>query len=63
MEHQHLICRACGKVVEFESPQIRKLVDKVQCEHGFIVTRAELYLEGYCQQCRDGGDGYQDRGG
>ena len=53
VEHQHLVCRNCGKVIEFESPLINKLVDKVQREHDFKVTRAELYLEGYCQQCRE----------
>jgi len=51
-EHQHLLCRGCGKVIEFESPLIHKLVDKVEREHGFNVTKAELYLEGYCQRCR-----------
>ena len=52
-EHQHLVCQGCGKVIEFESPLIRKLVDKVQHEHGFNVTKAELYLEGYCEQCEE----------
>lgn len=52
-EHQHLVCRSCGKVIDFESPLIGELVDKVQREHDFDITRAELCLEGYCQQCRD----------
>jgi Fur family transcriptional regulator, ferric uptake regulator len=52
-EHQHLVCRGCGKVIEFESPIIRELVDKVEREHGFNVTKAELYLEGYCEQCKE----------
>lgn len=53
VEHQHLVCRSCGKVIDFESPLIGELVDKVQHEHDFDITRAELCLEGYCQQCRD----------
>jgi len=52
-EHQHLVCRGCGKIIEFESPLIRELVDKVQREHSFNVTKAELYLEGYCEQCKE----------
>jgi Fur family ferric uptake transcriptional regulator len=52
-EHQYLVCRGCGKIVDFESPLIRKLVDKVQHNHRFIVTKAELYLEGYCEQCKE----------
>jgi len=52
-EHQHLVCNCCGKIIEIESPLIRKLVDKVQNEHGFNVTKVEFYLEGYCDQCSD----------
>ncbi len=52
-EHQHLVCRGCGKVIDFESPLVSKLVDEVQHEHDFNVTRAELCLEGYCQQCKE----------
>jgi Fur family ferric uptake transcriptional regulator len=51
-EHQHMVCRGCGKVIEFESPLISQVVDKMQRQHGFDVTRTEFYLEGYCQQCR-----------
>lgn len=50
-EHQHLVCQGCGKVIEFESPLIRKLVQIVRAEHGFNVTKAELYLKGYCSEC------------
>jgi len=50
-EHQHLVCKGCGAVIEFESSLIRELVNKVQYEHSFNVTKAELYLEGYCKQC------------
>ena len=53
VEHQHLVCRSCGKVIDFESPLIGELVDKVQREYDLDITRAELCLEGYCQQCRD----------
>ncbi len=52
-EHQHLVCKGCGAVIEFKSSLIHKLVDKVQSEHGFNVTKAELYLEGYCKECRE----------
>jgi Fur family ferric uptake transcriptional regulator len=50
-EHQHLVCQGCGKVIEFESPLVRKLMDIVQEKYGFKATKAELYLEGCCQEC------------
>jgi Fur family ferric uptake transcriptional regulator len=52
-EHQHLICQGCGKVIEFQNPYFRKLIKAVQREHGFNVTNAELYLEGYCPECEE----------
>jgi Fur family ferric uptake transcriptional regulator len=50
-DHQHLVCRSCGKVIEFESPLLSKLVEKLQSDHEFNLTKIELYVEGYCKQC------------
>jgi len=55
-EHQHLFCQGCGKVIEFESPLIRELMNTVKSKFGFNVSKAELYLEGYCQQCEGEGE-------
>jgi len=52
-EHQHLVCEACGQVIEFESPLIRKLVAEVQRKNNFFVTKVELYLEGQCHKCKE----------
>jgi len=52
-EHQHLVCRGCSKVLEFQNPHFQKLIEAVRQEHGFKVTKAELYLEGYCPECEE----------
>ena len=52
-EHQHLVCEACGQVIEFESLLIRKLVAEVQRKNNFYATKVELYLEGHCHKCKD----------
>jgi Fe2+ or Zn2+ uptake regulation protein len=52
-EHQHLVCQGCGKVIEFQNPYFQKLIKAVRREHGFKVTKAELYLEGYCPECEE----------
>ena len=52
-EHYHLVCTTCGKVAEFESPAVSRLVDEVQRNSGFAVTRAVLHLQGYCPECKD----------
>lgn len=51
--HQHLICQGCGKILEFQSPHFEKLIETVKQEYGFLVTKAELYLEGSCEECKD----------
>ena len=52
-EHQHLVCEACGQVIEFESPLLRKLVAEVQRKSNFSVTKVEVYLKGYCHKCKE----------
>jgi Fur family ferric uptake transcriptional regulator len=52
-EHQHLVCRGCGKVIEFQNPHFQKLIKAVRREHRFNITKAELYLEGYCPECEE----------
>jgi Fur family ferric uptake transcriptional regulator len=54
-EHQHLVCHGCGKVIEFDNPLVGKLIKAVKREHSFNVTKAELYLEGYCPECEEKG--------
>ncbi len=50
-EHQHFVCRDCGKIIEFQNPLIEQLIGTIQAEQGFSVTKAEFYLEGYCREC------------
>jgi len=51
LEHMHLVCQCCGKIIEFENSLVRKLVEVVRREHHFNVTKVDLYLEGYCAKC------------
>jgi len=49
--HYHFTCRTCGKVVEFEAPQVlgavRRLCGKMQLK----VVEVHLLLSGYCSHC------------
>ncbi len=51
-EHQHLVCRGCGEIIEFESSLVGKLVEEVQRKNGFSVAKVELCIEGYCLKCK-----------
>lgn len=51
-DHYHLVCLNCGKIVEFDSPLIKKAADGVQKEKGFDITSVQLKMEGYCPECK-----------
>lgn len=54
-EHQHFVCQRCGRVMEFDSPLVDRLVAAVQKSHRVRVTRTELCLEGQCPGCHGSG--------
>lgn len=49
--HDHLICTACGKIIEFENDRIESLQEAVARKHGFTVLHHKLELYGICRQC------------
>jgi Fur family transcriptional regulator, ferric uptake regulator len=50
--HDHLICIACGKILEFEEPRIEALQDEVAARHGFAVTSHKHEMYGVCSDCQ-----------
>jgi Fe2+ or Zn2+ uptake regulation protein len=52
LEHQHIMCKCCGHVTEFESPLIAQLINKLQDEMSFAVEKVELCIQGTCSECR-----------
>lgn len=51
--HDHLICKSCGKIVEFENNQIEDLQHQIAIENGFVLTDHLMQLYGTCEQCTD----------
>lgn len=49
--HDHLICLECGKITEFEEPQIEVLQERVATKHGFEVQHHKHELYGTCAEC------------
>lgn len=50
--HDHLICESCGKIVEFEEPQIEHLQAEVARRLGFELSGHKMELYGRCADCR-----------
>jgi Fur family ferric uptake transcriptional regulator len=52
--HDHLVCRRCGTVIEFEDREIENLQDLVTRRHGFQPTAHRLEIYGFCRKCAPG---------
>lgn len=52
--HDHLICKHCGKIVEFEDENIENRQLKIAKDHGFTLTGHLMQLYGICTQCSKG---------
>jgi Fur family ferric uptake transcriptional regulator len=53
--HDHLICKQCQAIIEFEDDRIETLQEAVARRHGFIVTNHKLELYGLCANCQASG--------
>lgn len=50
--YEHMICLECGKVIEFESPEVEDVKARVTAAHGFKPTRHKLEIYGLCRECQ-----------
>lgn len=56
VEHHHLVCSKCGRVIEFTHPLADKLKQRISVEEDFLIRDIEIRMEGYCSECRQAGD-------
>ena len=49
--HHHLICRVCGKTVEFDLPGFEELAQSVAVQNSFTELSHEIELFGICKDC------------
>jgi Fur family ferric uptake transcriptional regulator len=52
VEHHHLVCLDCGKVVEFGGTLSQKMRRDIARKKGFEVIGVEVHMTGYCARCR-----------
>ena len=49
--HDHLVCVHCGEIIEFQSPEIEGLQDKIANGLGFVIEGHRHTIFGRCQKC------------
>jgi Fur family ferric uptake transcriptional regulator len=50
-QHDHLICKKCGSLIEFRNQEIAKLIEEIAADHGFRMTGHRLEVYGMCDKC------------
>ena len=53
--HDHLICKNCGKIVEFENSIVERQQALIAKEHKFKLTGHLMQLYGICETCNNQG--------
>lgn len=53
--HHHFACLRCGRVVEFDAPELNGLMRRLAARDRLKITDARVLLQGYCHTCRHGG--------
>lgn len=50
--HDHMICTACGLVIEFFSPELEAKQDEMADKYNFKPTHHSLRILGLCEECQ-----------
>jgi len=49
--HHHMVCRDCGRIIEFSSDAVLELGRRIGRQHDFQVTAHRFQLAGLCSEC------------
>ncbi len=50
-EHAHLHCSQCGKMIEFQRPELENIVQEICQQHRFAMNSFNLLIHGTCFEC------------
>jgi Fur family ferric uptake transcriptional regulator len=50
-QHDHLICRKCGTMIEFLNTEVSELLERIAQERGFRMAGHRLEVDGVCAEC------------
>jgi Fur family ferric uptake transcriptional regulator len=51
--HCHLVCNACGKIIECDEEFFRRVADNLSDRYGFSVHFKHMVIEGFCKECTE----------
>ncbi|MDR3239190.1 MAG: transcriptional repressor [Clostridiales bacterium] len=51
-EHAHMLCNACGRILDMDLSFESGLDERVRQETGVDVTEHQLFIRGFCKECK-----------
>ena len=51
--HYHAMCLNCGKVVDFDYPELENADDIIELQTNFKVVNHDFKVTGLCEDCKD----------
>lgn len=52
--HDHMVCRKCRRIIEFDSSEVATLRDEIAARHRFEPTSHRFQIMGSCSECAQG---------
>jgi Fe2+ or Zn2+ uptake regulation protein len=52
-EHYHFTCLSCGRVSEFQNPDVEGILRTIAVDERFRLEKICICLSGYCTACRE----------
>lgn len=49
--HDHLVCEVCSAMIEFQNPELDRVLHEVATEHQFQTEGRTLVIRGICADC------------
>ncbi len=49
--HDHMICKSCGLIIEFQNDKIEQLQLEIAQANRFVITSHLMQLRGLCEEC------------
>lgn len=50
--HYHFTCEKCGRVIEFNAPEIEKIIRTLSRTRNFEIKEVHFFLSGICDACQ-----------
>jgi Fur family ferric uptake transcriptional regulator len=50
--HDHMICKMCDEIIEFEDDEIENRQEEIASKYGFKLTSHMMQLYGVCKKCQ-----------